>query len=479
MQTSLWPRRYTVSSQHEHFLLSYVWIPHHRFRLHGTSRGSNELLVHPYVRGVADAERLLEFVQAGAESQESYGEGVTEVHRRDAPHSYLVAALPDGVLQRLRGSNGPGGAGHDQLRRLVVARAEVAADGLYRLVGEAPYARGEVGAWTAEVSLGGFEVNVALAEGTDLAHRHPRVEHEPYDRVVAGVVAGIQGEGEELVHLIFFQEDYLLVERLVHRFDGVEVYVDVRGGTSPIEEPPYSGVLAVHSEALAVAFEEIVAKLHNGADAHVLDPANVPLFEEAGELVEVGHVELGRARACASVVPKMGCEGFDQVVYPHAHHSNGKSVLLGILPEGDKYSKSFGLAGLAGNLAVPPGLTNSAGERDGLGEAPHGPGRENRHTARGELPPARGSTESSPGYLRRRAHIGGHEDHGAEAWPEGRGRADRIEAGRARQGGHTPRARQRPALDSGLEHVHHRARPRLSADQGALRLLQTRQDETR
>src|SRR5215208_6747700 len=355
MQTSLWPRRYTVSSQHEHFLLSYVWIPHHRFRLHGTSRGSNELLVHPYVRGVADAERLLEFVQAGAESQESYGEGVTEVHRRDAPHSYLVAALPDGVLQRLRGSNGPGGAGHDQLRRLVVARAEVAADGLYRLVGEAPYARGEVGAWTAEVSLGGFEVNVALAEGTDLAHRHPRVEHEPYDRVVAGVVAGIQGEGEELVHLIFFQEDYLLVERLVHRFDGVEVY----------------------------------------ADAHVLDPANVPLFEEAGELVEVGHVELGRARACARVVPKMGCEGFDQVVYPHAHHSNGKSVLLGILPEGDRYSKSFGLAGLAGDLAMPPSVPDSAGEGDGLGEAPHGRGREHRHTARRELSPARGSRGSS------------------------------------------------------------------------------------
>src|SRR5215217_9620279 len=124
------------------------------------ARGSNELLVHPYVRGVADAERLLEFVQAGAASQESYSEGVTEVHRGDAPHSDLVAALPDGVLQGLRGSNGPGSAGDDQLRRLVIARAEVAADGLYRLVGEAPYARSEVGTGTAEVYLGGFEVDV-------------------------------------------------------------------------------------------------------------------------------------------------------------------------------------------------------------------------------------------------------------------------------------------------------------------------------
>ena len=58
----------------------------------------------------------------------------------------------------------------------------------------------------------------------------------------------------------------------------------------------------------------------------------------------------------------MGREGFDQVVYPHTHHSNGKSVLLGILPAGDKYSKSFGLARLAGGLALPPGLPHSAGE---------------------------------------------------------------------------------------------------------------------
>ncbi len=213
-------------------------------------------------------------------------------------------------------------------------------DGLYRLVREAPYARGEVGAGAAEVYLGGFEVDVALEEGTDLAHRHPRVEHQPYDRGVAGVVAGVQGEGEELVHLIFFQEDYALVERLVHRFDGVEVYAGVRGGTGPIEEPPYGGVLAVHGKALAVAFEEIVAELHNGADAHVLDPANVSLLEEAGELAKVGNVELGRARARARVVREMGREGFDQVVYPHTHHSNGKSVLLGILPEGDDTRKA-------------------------------------------------------------------------------------------------------------------------------------------
>src|SRR5215204_6551028 len=159
MQTSLWPGLYRFRRSRT-LLPTYVWIPGYRFRLHRTLRGSNELLVHPYVRGVADAERLLEFIQAGAASQESYGEGVTEVHGGDAPHSDLVAALPDGVLQRLRGSNGPGGAGDDQFRRLIIARAEVAADGLYRLVGEAPYARSEVGTGTAEVYLGGFEVDV-------------------------------------------------------------------------------------------------------------------------------------------------------------------------------------------------------------------------------------------------------------------------------------------------------------------------------
>jgi hypothetical protein len=37
-------------------------------------------------------------------------------------------------------------------------------------------------------------------------------------------------------------------------------------------------------------------------------------------------------------------------------------MLLGILPEGDNYSKSFDLVGLAGDVAVSPGLTNPAGE---------------------------------------------------------------------------------------------------------------------
>ena len=41
-------------------------------------------------------------------------------------------------------------------------------------------------------------------------------------------------------------------------------------------------------------------------------------------------------------------------------------MLLVILPEGDKHSKRFGLARLAGGLALPPGLPHSAGERDGL-----------------------------------------------------------------------------------------------------------------
>src|SRR3712207_7611044 len=45
---------------------------------------------------------------------------------------------------------------------------------------------GEVGAGTAEVYLGGFQVDVAPQEATDLADRHPRIQHEPYDQGVAG-----------------------------------------------------------------------------------------------------------------------------------------------------------------------------------------------------------------------------------------------------------------------------------------------------
>src|SRR5215218_2837927 len=141
----------------------------------------DELPVYPYVRGITDAERLFELAQAGALAQQSYGESVAEVHGRDVPHPDLVAAFPDRVLQRLRGRDGTGGAGDDQLRRLVVALAEVTADGLYRLFGEAPHARGEVGAGTAEVYLGDFEVHGAPQEATDLTHRHPRIQHEPYD----------------------------------------------------------------------------------------------------------------------------------------------------------------------------------------------------------------------------------------------------------------------------------------------------------
>ena len=72
-----------------------------------------------------------------------------------------VAALPDGVLERLGGRDGPGGAADDQLRRLVVAHAEVAPDGLDRLGREAAGAGGEVGARAAELDLGGLEVDVA------------------------------------------------------------------------------------------------------------------------------------------------------------------------------------------------------------------------------------------------------------------------------------------------------------------------------
>ena len=121
-------------------------------------KGSEELLVHAYVGGVADAEGFFELIEGNAAAKEPYGEGVAEVHRGDAPHSDLVAALPDGVLQRLRGRYGTGGAGDDELGRLVVAQFQVVLNSPDRLFGEASDARGEVGAWTTEVHLGGFGI---------------------------------------------------------------------------------------------------------------------------------------------------------------------------------------------------------------------------------------------------------------------------------------------------------------------------------
>src|SRR5918993_312424 len=290
----------------------------------------HELFIHPYVGGVTHAQCLSQLVQAGAPAQQPDGEGVAEVHRRDVRHSDLIAALPDGVLERLGGGDGTRGAGDDQLRRLVVAHLEATEDGRYRLVGDAPDTRGEVGAGTAEMDLGRFEVDVALQEPPNLAHRYPRVEHQPYHGGVADVVAGVLREGEKLIDLLLLQEDDLLVQRLVHGLYGIEVQASVLGGPYPVEEPPHGRVLAIDGKTLAVAFQQVVAELHNGADADVIDLGNVPFPKEAGEPAQVGHVELGRAGARTRVLRKVGLEIRDQVFYLHARHST--AICGGIAP---------------------------------------------------------------------------------------------------------------------------------------------------
>src|SRR5215203_5272954 len=156
----------------------------------------DELPIHPDVRGVADTQSVLELDKGGATPQEADGEGVPEDHRRDAPHADLLAALQDGVLERLGGRDGPCGAAYDKIRGLVVAHPEVASESLDRRLGEAEGAGGEVGAGAAELDLGGLEVDVAPQEAPDLAHRYPGVEHKPYDSGVAGIIALLYGEGE-------------------------------------------------------------------------------------------------------------------------------------------------------------------------------------------------------------------------------------------------------------------------------------------
>src|SRR5918997_2025716 len=183
----------------------------------------DELLVHPDVRGVTDAQGLLELVQGGAAPEEPDREGVAQDHRRDAPHADLLAAFPDRVLERLGGRDGPRGAAHDELRGLVVAQPQVAPDGPDRSFGEAERAGGEVGARAAELYLGSLEVDVALEEAPDLAHRHPGIQHETYDGGVARGVAVLYGEGEELLGFVVLEEGDALVERLVHRLYWVEV----------------------------------------------------------------------------------------------------------------------------------------------------------------------------------------------------------------------------------------------------------------
>src|SRR5829696_8883935 len=106
----------------------------------------------------------------------------------------------------------------------------------------------------------------------------------------------------------------------------------------------------------------MVAELHHSADADVADLGYVPRAEEAGEPAQVGHVELGRAGTRTRVVGEVDFEVFDQAVYFHAHHSNGKSGQLGILPVGDRYLESFGLARLASAPARPHGRSRPSRE---------------------------------------------------------------------------------------------------------------------
>ena len=183
-----------------------------------------------------------------------------------------------------------------------------------------------MGTGTAEVYLGGFEVDIALEEGTDLAHRNSRVEHQPHDRGVAVVVAGVPGKEKSRVHLIFFQEDDALVERLV----------PVRWGRSLSRRPwrygPNRGTslrrrpCGITGEALAVARGDRCGTWRTAPTTSSI-LLNVSLLEEAGELPKVGNVELGRARARARVFRERAAKASIRSVHPHTHHSNGKSVL--------------------------------------------------------------------------------------------------------------------------------------------------------
>src|SRR3712207_8457166 len=72
-----------------------------------------------------------------------------------------------------------------------------------------------------------FPYTTLFRSAPDLAHRNPGVEHEPYDGGVAGVVALLYGEGEELLGLVVLQKGYLLVERLVHRLYRIKIELGV------------------------------------------------------------------------------------------------------------------------------------------------------------------------------------------------------------------------------------------------------------
>ena len=69
--------------------------------LHLGTSSLDELFVHPDVGGIAYAQGFFELVQGGTAPQKPDGEGVTENHRGDTWEANLIAALPEGVLERL------------------------------------------------------------------------------------------------------------------------------------------------------------------------------------------------------------------------------------------------------------------------------------------------------------------------------------------------------------------------------------------
>ena len=130
--------------------------------------------------------------------------------------------------------------------------------------------------------------------------------------------------------LFVLEEDYLLVEWLVHGLYRVEVELGVGASPHPVEEAPHSSVLSVDGEALAPLVEQAVPELHHGADTHVFDLRDVLFREEARELLEICLIELGGARAGVRVVGEVGGEFLDQTVYSHEPYSNGKRQVSGL-----------------------------------------------------------------------------------------------------------------------------------------------------
>src|SRR3712207_9279561 len=95
----------------------------------------------------------------------------------------------------------------------------------------------------------------------------------------------------------------------MHGLYRVEIQARVGRGAPPIKKASNRHVLAVDGEALAAAFEEVVAEVHYRAHADVLHVLDVLRFEEAGELLEVRFVELrgsgGGIRVAGEVVGEL------------------------------------------------------------------------------------------------------------------------------------------------------------------------------